>query len=188
MTLTLTWDLFIIVFFALVMTYSFIVGKHESVKVIVATYIAIVAGQGIGNILERMSGDSQPMLATLGLTIDPTVIAVVKLVIFISAIIFIVIKGGIQVEYEKEHGTVLHLLISALFGFVTAGLLISTLLTFVANVPLLDAGLAETATLSPLLESSKLLQIMVFNQDLWFTLPALLILGVGLISNEPNQE
>jgi hypothetical protein len=36
MNLTLSWDLFIIVFFALVVTYSFIIGRKESMKIIVS--------------------------------------------------------------------------------------------------------------------------------------------------------
>ena len=48
MNVTLTWDLFIIVFFAVIITYSFIIGRREAIKIIIATYIAIVAVQGSG--------------------------------------------------------------------------------------------------------------------------------------------
>ena len=83
MELTLSWDLFVIVFFAVVITYSFIIGKHESVKIIIATYIAIVAAQGMGNLLERLSGESEPLFSMVGLTLDIQLLATTKLVLFI---------------------------------------------------------------------------------------------------------
>ena len=90
MNITLSWDLFVIVFFAMVVAYSFIIGKHESVKIIIATYIATVAVQGMGNILERLTGQSQQVLTILGLTVDSTLLAIVKLVIFVATIISLI--------------------------------------------------------------------------------------------------
>ena len=72
MTVTPTWDLFIIVFFGLVITYSFIIGKHEAVKIIISTYISILAVEGIGNVIERLTGDSRPLLSVLGLNVIDT--------------------------------------------------------------------------------------------------------------------
>jgi len=184
MDLTLSWDLFIIVFFAMVIAYSFIIGKHQSVKIIIATYIATVAVQGLGNIIERVTGDSQPILMVLGLTVDSTILAAIKLVVFVAAIIFIAVRGGINIQYSKEAGSFLNTILTGFFGFATAGLLLSTLLTFVAGAALLDANLAQAETVSPIIQQSKLMQLMIFNQDLWFALPALLLLGVGFLSSE----
>ncbi len=184
MDLTLSWDLFIVVFFAMVIAYGFIIGKHSSVKLIIALYIATVAVQGLGNILARVTGESKALLVVLGLSFDSTVLSTTKLIIFAAAVIFIMIRGGINIEYAKEPGSILSTAITALFGFATAGLLLSSLLTFVAGSALLDATLAEAATFSPIIQNSKLMQLLIFNQDLWFALPALLLLGVGFLSSE----
>lgn len=188
MDVTLTWDLFIIVFFALVITYSFIIGKQEAVKVIIATYIASVAAEGIANIFERVTGDSQPILSVLGLSVDLQLVTAMKLLFFIALIIFIAVRAGVEIDYSKEMSGITNTIITAVFGAATAGLLLSTLLTFVADVPLLDKALPDTAAVSPLLANSKLMQAMVMNQDLWFALPALLLLGVGLISSESSAD
>ena len=58
MDLTLTWDLLLILFFAIVIAYSFIVGKEESGKIIVASYVAAVAVQGLGNIGDLLTQQS----------------------------------------------------------------------------------------------------------------------------------
>jgi len=101
MQLTLSWDLFVIVFFAVVITYSFIIGKHESVKIIISTYIAIVAAQGMGNLIERLSTESQPLFSMVGLTLDIQLLATTKLILFILTIIFLAVRGGFEIDYQK---------------------------------------------------------------------------------------
>lgn len=184
MDLTLSWDLFVIVFFALVCAYSFIIGKHQSIKIIVATYIAIVSGQGVGNALEALTQGSRPLLASFGMSLNITILGGTKLAIFVAIIILLAVKGGLEIRYTNEANRGANVALTGMFGFATAGLLLSTLLTFIANAPLLDSSLHQTATLSPIVQESVLMQIMITYQDLWFSLPAVLLIGVGLISNE----
>ena len=184
MDLTLSWDLFVIVFFGLVISYSFIIGKHESVKIIVFTYIAIVAGQAAGNIIEDLSNNSQTLITSFGLTLDITMLDSTKLIIFIATIILLAIRGGFEVEYSNESSNITNILLTGIFGFATAGLLLTTLLTFVTGAPLLEVTLSESTVLTPLFQESKLMQAMIMYQDLWFCLPALLLIGVGIVSNK----
>lgn len=185
MQITLTWDLVIIVFFAMVITYSFIMGMHQSIKIVIASYIAIVSVQGIGNLLERLTGQAGPLVTVLGYSLDISVMSSTKLVLFIGAIIFLSIRGGFEVEYTKETGSATQSLVTGLFGFATAGLLISTLLTFVSGGPLLSTSTAGQAqALQAVTSTSPLMQIMLEHQDLWFSLPAILLLGVGFLNNE----
>jgi len=185
MNLTLSWDLFIIVFFAIVVTYTFIIGKKESVKMIVATYIAIVAVQGIGNLLQRLTNDTGgTMLNFLGMpTMSLPVLSIIKLVLFITIVILLTVKAGINVEYNREN-SIVSIAVTALSGVATAGLLLSALLTYVSNVPLLDMTMPEVSSLSPILQQSSLMQIMILNQDLWFSLPAVMLIVAGYVSNE----
>ena len=184
MSLTLSWDLFVVVFFGIIIAYSFIIGKHQSVKVIIATYISLVAGQGIGNLLHKATIGSQPYLSSFGLTVNITILGGTKLFIFIAAIVFLTSRGGFEIQYKSETGFLGSMLLTALLGFATAGLLLSTLLTFAANAPLLDARLAEAASLSPIVNYSKLMRVMIVHQDLWFSFPALLLIGVGLVGQK----
>jgi hypothetical protein len=179
MNLTLSWDLFIIVFFAIVITYTFIIGKKESVKVIVSTYIAIVAVQGLGNVLQRlMNGVPSPTLSMLGLSSNIPFLSILKLVLFIVIIVLLTIHGGIDIHYAKE-SLVTNIVITVLCGFATASLLLATLLTYVSNLPLLDTSLPNLASLSPIIRQSMLMQIMILNQDVWFALPAIVLIAAG---------
>lgn len=184
MHLTLSWDLFIIVFFAIVVTYTFIIGKKESVKIIVSTYIAIVAVQGIGNVLQRFVGDPTVYAAYFGIPSSLDVLSLLKLVLFVAVMIFLAVRAGFEMNYTKDTNVVVGILITILCGVATAALLLSTLLAFTAGTPLLAMNLAQTSTFSSIINQSQLLQFMVVNQDLCFSFPALLLIGVGFLSND----
>lgn len=183
MNLTLTWDLFIIVFFAIVITYTFIIGKKESVKVIVATYIGIVAVQGLGNALQRLVEFGNGYAGSFGFTLEPSVLTWVKLVLFIAIVIFLAVKAGFDIDYAKDMHPAMNALMTGVFGFATAGLLLSTVLTYVSGVPLLDMALTQTASLSPIVQQSQLMQLLILQQDIWFALPAIVLIAAGFLSN-----
>lgn len=182
MPLVLTWDLFVVVFFAVVIGYSFIIGKHESVKIIISTYIALVAGQGLGSFLSTNASYPQALLQTFGFTINITILGTSKLIIFIATIIFLASRGGFEIQYGKERGSLINLAITGLFGFATAALLLSTLLTFIADTTLLDPAIAANPTLYPVVEQSPLMKVLLLYQGIWYALPALLIILVGSTS------
>lgn len=186
MQITLSWDLFVIVFFALVCGYSFIIGKHQAIKVIVATYIAIVSGQAIGNLLERLTDGSKPLLSSFGLTINLTVLSGTKMFIFVAVIILLAVRGGLDISYGNQVSRAADLFLTLLFGIATGGLLLSTIITFIADAPLLETTTQTTAALSPIIQESRLMQVMLVYQELWFSLPALLLIGVGLM--DPPAE
>lgn len=183
MPLTLTWDLIVIIFFALIVAYSFIVGKDQAVKIIIASYISIVAIQALGNILSLLSNQSTSIMDLLGFGLSPSVISIIKLVLFVVMIIFMAIRGGFEMSYEKEIGGIWEPIITGAFGFATAGLLLTALLTYVAAKPLLDSALSSAPLLQPLLNGSTLVYYMVDYQNVWFAFPALLLLGVGLVTS-----
>ena len=179
MPITLSWDLIVIVFFATVVAYSFIVGKDESVKIIIASYIAIVAVQAIGNLLSLLSAQSTSVMDMLGFGLSPDIISIIKLILFVAMIIVLAIRGGFEMEYAKDIEGTWEPVITGAFGFATAGLLLTALLTYIAAKPILDFSLPSAPLLQPLLQGSTLVQWMVTYQNIWFCLPALLLLGVG---------
>lgn len=182
MHVTLTWDLIVVVFFAIVLAYSFIVGKNESVKIIIASYIAIVAVAAIGSLLDSLLGGSQDVTKLLGFGLDANTLSTVKLILFVAVIIFLAIRGGFEMEYAKEIDGPWEIALTAGFGFATAGLLLTALLTYIGAEPLLDPNLASAPLLQPLLQESQLVGYMVQYQAVWFALPAVLLLVVGFVS------
>lgn len=182
--LTLSWDLFIIVFFAIVMSFHFIIGKDQSMKVIIASYIAIIATQGIGNILIRLMGDSQQMFQSVGIPLDITLVSLAKIFVFALCIILFVARSGIEVSHSKDTGTILTIVYTGLFGFSLAGLIVSTVLMYAAGGGIRGSGIVAPGAIAPFAANSPLMSLMILNQDIWFTLPAFLIVAVGLIHRD----
>ena len=166
------------------MSYSFIIGKDESIKVIIATYIAIIATQGVGNVLTRLIGDGHTLLQMMGIPIDTTLIALAKIFVFALCIIIFVTRSCIDVVHNRDTGTILSIVYTGLFGFSTGGLIVSTVLTYIGGNGILDSSIVSSAILSPMIAASTLMQLMVLNQDIWFTLPAFLIIAVGLVHQD----
>jgi hypothetical protein len=178
--LSLSWDLFIVVFFAIVMSYSFIIGKHQAMKIIIASYIAIIATQGLANVAIRLVGSSDAIFASTGIPIDSTMIALGKIFLFAVCIIIFVIRSGVEVSYEKEAGSILNMVYTGFFGFSTAGLIVSTILTFAAS----GGAVATQGLIGPMAHGSVLVQLMILNHDIWYMLPAFLIIAMGFLHNE----
>ena len=185
MQVTLSWDLLIILFVALVVAYSFIVGKDASVKIIVATYIAVVAVQALGNVAQLVLGASTASM--VGLSLTPQALAIGKLVAFAAAVVFIAVKGGITVETGDGFGTVWDIAVSALLGFSTATLLLSALVTFIAGRPILDMTLGAAESLGSILLASPLVLAVIAYQHGWFALPAVLLFVIGFLGNRASE-
>ncbi len=184
MQVTLSWDLFIILFAALVVAYSFIVGKDASVKIIVATYIAFVAVQALGNVILLLLSASTA--ATVGVSLSPSSLAIGKLVLFAATVVFMAMKGGIEIRGGNSFGTAWDIALSALLGLATTGLLLSSLVTYVAGRPILDMTLGSADTLSGILLVSPLVRLVVEYQHVWFALPAIVLLIIGFLANRES--
>lgn len=185
MHVTLSWDLLIILFTALVVAYSFIVGKDASVKIIVASYISVVAVQALGNVALLLTNASTASM--VGLSLPADVLAVAKLVLFAAAVVFVAVKGGINVDMGSGFGTVWDIAISVALGLSTATLLLSSLVTYIAGRPLLDPALATADALTGILLTSPLVFAIVQYQHVWFALPAIIVLVVGFVGNRASE-
>ncbi len=174
---SLSWDLFIVVFFAIVMSYVFIIGKQQSMKIIIATYIAAIAVEGITAVLSRAMMSSGMTLETMGIPVDVTMIALGKIFLFALSIILFILRSGMDISYDKDTGSILNLVYTGLFGFAAGGLMISTILEYTQG-----SGILESA---PALSSTYVLvQLMILNRDVWYTLPAFLIIALSFLHSD----
>ena len=182
MTLVLSWDLLLIVVVALIIAYSFIVGKEESVKIILSTYVAAVAVQGFGNVVEKGLNASGSFLETVNMLPKTEWIAMLKLTLFAVAVVFLAVRAGFEIKYVKTADGWQNSVLTGCIGFANASLLLATLVAFIAGRPILDPLLASAPSLMPLMHQSTLVWALVHYQDVWFALPAFLLLGAGFLS------
>ena len=62
MNIVLSWDLFIVVFFSVIIAYSFIVGRNQTIKIIIGTYMATLAADGVANLAHKYLGGPTPIV------------------------------------------------------------------------------------------------------------------------------
>jgi hypothetical protein len=190
MAINLSWDLFIVVFFTLIIAYSFIIGKNRTVKVIIGTYLAILTADGLGNLLERYLVMPNPLFQSMPAIFTERALVLFKIGVFLVAIVIVAVKGGFSVNLKEERTGILKVISNFCFGFLNAGLMISTILIYISGFSFVQGAFDFSA--SPVFEiykQSQLVKIMVNNYNFWFSLPAIAFVFISLIGmREPEVE
>ena len=182
MNVTLSWDLFIIVFFSIIIAYSFIVGRNSTLKIIIGSYIATLTADGLANLVIKYLGGDQPVLKFLGGPQADEFLIMMKIIVFIIVIVIIAVRGGFVVSILNEQRVPIRLLTTFIFGVLNAGLIVSTLLLYVSGLSLIDAQQIGTAV--ELGSDSLLVQLMIENYSLWFSLPAIAFVVVSFLEGD----
>ena len=184
MNIALSWDLFVIVFFVIIIAYSFIVGRNQTIKIIIGTYMATLTADGIANLAYQYLGGPTPIVKFLGGASAEEIMIGMKILIFIVVMVIIAVRGGFQVSILNEQKLPVRLLTTFLFGILNAGLIVSTLLLYVSGLSLIGAaGFATTTTNFAV--DSMVIQLMIQNYSLWFSLPAISLVVISLVEGEP---
>lgn len=173
--LRLSWDLFILVFFGIVIAYSFIIGRNQTLKVIISTYMAILTADGLGNLIKVYLLPTAP---TLQGEMGEEALVLIKIFTFVLVIVILSIKGGFRVDILPERSMMTRVLANLSFGFLNAGLMISTLLVYLTGGSFVS-GIMPVGFASTLYQESQFIRSVVDNYNLWFALP---VIGLVFIS------
>jgi hypothetical protein len=190
--LKLSWDLFVIVVFAVIIAYSFIIGKSNTLKVIIGSYIAILTADGLGNLFKEYLLSSKQVVLFLkffGLGGEDKTMILVKVLVFILAIVIISMKGGFEVHDSGSHGGVIGLIMNLIFGFLSAGLVVSTLLIYVSGASFVGGTVSIlNNTLASAYAESQMVKLMIDNYNFWFALPAVSFLVASLFNKKESAS
>lgn len=186
--LKLSWDLFVVVIFAVIIAYSFIIGKSNTLKVIIGSYIAILTADGLGNLFKQYLLSSKQVVLFLkffGLGSEEKTMILVKVFVFILAIVIISMKGGFEVNGGANRGGVIGLIMNLIFGFLSAGLVVSTLLIYVSGASFVGGNVSIlNNTLASAYAESQMVKLMIDNYNFWFALPAVSFLIASLFNKK----
>ncbi len=187
MDLRLTWDLFILVFFAIIIAYSFILGKDATLKIILGTYASSLAADAAGNIFGARFGASTELLkatSNIGLVGEKDTAIFIKIAIFVTFLIILTIKGSFSVEAHGGKTSGMRVFFTGIYGFLSAALIVSTILMYVSGISFitgsLQPGLASIMVFSG---QSPFVQKMLDYYNVWFLLPVLAMI-IGSFLNE----
>jgi hypothetical protein len=185
MTILPTWDLFVVAFFIIIIAYSFIIGRNATLKVILASYIAILTSNGLGNFMSKFLTD-RPFINFFPDNYGVSTLAVFKIAIFIAITLLMVLKGAFSVNTSTDRSNILTFLISLVYGFMSAGLIISTLMIYLTGNTI-NGILGETASaqnFSNIEFVSPIISSLVNNYSLWFSIPAIVFMIASFINSE----
>lgn len=178
--LRLSWDLFIIVFFGVIIAYSFIIGRNQTLKVIIASYMAILTADGLGNICNTYLLPAAPALQG---ELGEQSLVMLKIFVFVVVIVLLAIKGGFYVNLTPENSVPSRILSNLAFGFLNAGLVVSTLLVYLTGGSFV-MGTIQEAFQTNLYSESQIVKMMIDNYSIWFALPALAIVVVSFFEQK----
>lgn len=177
MNISLSWDLFVIVFFVVIVAYSFIIGRDNTLKVILGTYVSMVAADATGQLFgEYFSGSALLMkiLKTASVGTEQEAIVFIKILVFVILVILFSVKGAFEVETVDDRSALIRMALSVVYAIMSAGLIISAILIFVSGASFLGGDLdSAKIAIWDIYHRSQLIRSIVGNAYLWLSVPAL---------------
>lgn len=174
MNLQLSWDLFVLVFFVIIVAYSLIIGRDNTIKVLLGTYVAVVCADAIGGIVTQYFGGTALLLQMAKeahFTGEQQAIIFIKVIAFLLMVILFAVKGAFDVKTTRIGGVV-GLILHLFYAVCSAGLIISSILVFISGVSILGGGGVVSDALKELTNNSFIVLNMVNYHNIWFALPA----------------
>lgn len=188
MQINLTWDLFIIVVFLIVVAYSFIIGKTNTVKLVLSSYISTLAADAIGNMTQTLLKNASPLMPILDFSESSTLFIVIKITLFVTFMVVLATKGSFDIHMGEED-PLLEFLITFFFGALSAGLIISGILVFSSGFSFIQGGVAiSESNIAKMFQESYLVKVITLNYNLWFSLPVIAFLAMSLFKGGGEEE
>ncbi len=186
MQINLTWDLFVIVFFLVIVAYSFVIGKNQTMKVILSSYVAILAADGVGNLVQKYFLGTDPVLDIISIQTDNSGFIIMKISIFVVLTVLLTIRGAFEIDLLQDRSRFFSIFLTGAYGILSAGLIVSTILVYISGISIFTAPFIELGE-SPIIgiaEQSSLVRTMISNYSVWFALPAIVFMISSLFGTE----
>ncbi len=185
MQINLTWDLFVIVFFTVIIAYTFILGRNQSVKIIIGSYIAILTADSIGNLLERYFMGEKPIIRVWETPTEASSLIILKIIIFIFTIVLITTRGKFQINMNNSSSAMARLIMSFAYGILSAGLITSTVFIYASGASLIqESNMIMNEAMMTIYKQSQLVRLMINNYNIWFSLPAIAFVVASFFGDE----
>jgi len=157
------------------------IGKSQTIKIILSSYISILASDAIGNLIAKM-----PKIFVTGQS-DKNFI-VIKISIFVFLTLILTVRGAFNISIAEEKSGLMKIMMGVSYGVLSAALIVSTILVYVSGASLMySENFFSQNPFDEIVEKSKLVRIMVNYYSVWFSLPVLTFLVTSLFANEQRN-
>lgn len=158
--MSFTWNLFTVTFFAVFTVYGLLLGRNRILGILINSYVGLVvaevAGESVYNLLSNFKFISNNLTTSLFGT---------KLLLMVLVIFLLTLKGE---HSRSEVSGMLSSFQTALYGFLTAGFIFSSAISF----------MGESARVT-FFSSSNLASIVANYHIVWIVAPVLFMIGWG---------
>lgn len=169
MTLTLpTWDLFISLFFIVIIVFAFILRRDKIGVVIVSIYIGLAIASELGNTLYILFTGGSYVADHIWVKSNISLFAI-KLFLFIGLILFLSLKGEHAEVGEAGGQTIVGTILTGVYGFLSAGLIISSVILFLGE---------ENRMI--LFSQSRLADLIMDYRIWWLVLPIIVMMVTSI--------
>ncbi len=189
MNIELSWDIFIVSLLILIIVYSFIIGMNRTIKTIIASYLGILSADGLGNILDQYVLASPKIVAGLqvfDLSGFTDSLINMKIIIFLSVLVLITIKGPFNVHLEKFRFSIMNAVTHAWFTILSSALIISTVLVYLGGSSLIQ-GVSTESNLVEIYTQSQNVRVMIDYYNFWFSLPVISIILFSFVHRHEHE-
>ena len=177
MYLAPTWNLFVLILFTVIVAYSLIIGSNRTAKIILSSYVAILAADGLGNLAYTFFTNPNRVFALVTIQSASQSLVILKIMLFIGLIILLTLRGGFEPTVEPKGSSVWLLLVNLVLGTLSAGLIVSAILVYFSGGSFLpNVGFTPTEIAKSIYEQSPIARLMIDQNSLWFSLPGLTML------------
>ncbi len=168
-----TWDLFIMLFFAIAVAYGFLLGKNRIVLTMLTTYIMLAVANELGDALLSANFIFKTGTSTFILKTSVFLIAVFLLAILFSS------RSAISkyLAGNDEGGSMGSIIFTIIYSFLSAGLIITSIIFFMT-----PAGQSE------LFAQSHWAKIMMDLRIWWLILPLVVLIFESFRRNSNGGE
>jgi len=167
-----SWDLFIILFFAVCVGYGLLLGKSRVSGILLSSYVGLAVASETGDILvnsvRNLASFSEKLAATSSFTL--------KTLIFAFIIVFLTLKNE-NVQTSSSDRGMISTLFSGAYGFLSGGLILTSIGMFMTDV--------EKASIY---NQSSLAQRIMDLRFWWLLLPILAIIVAGFIRDRKSVK
>jgi hypothetical protein len=171
MEITPTWDLVIASALILAFSYNFLLGKRGTIKLILSIYIAVLTADGVADIIKTVIYDNSTGFQGLIGSKEILVFMILRLIIFLVAILVFVIKGGFHVHLDLHDHWFGRSIILTIFSMLSAALFVSTVLVYLSGNSFVEGMIA--AQQINFYQESVLARGLIDYYQMWFSFPAI---------------
>ncbi len=168
-----TWDLIITLGFITTVVAGLLLGRDRISVVLISIYVGMAVGSELGNWAYDIFSGSQLLGGHIWIKSNLSIF-MIKTIVFLAIVVGLTIWGEHTVNPEVATRGLISTIITGIYGFLIGGLLVSTLIYFLAPI----------SRESLFINSALAKRVMDFR-NWWLLLPLLIMIVTGFRRGKP---